>query len=160
MYSLSQFACVCVIIIFLKTIQYNFGYWREFDSLGHFVSLFFLSFILLIIAFLIEYVKSSKNRKRALQTELHFKGDQATDMTWQKCEILALGELKESFEVDFPEVFHFTLNSPNIPLEVCYCRNHYLSLHCTSVLSGLCMVSTQTAKEGSVTKKMQKKKKR
>lgn len=120
MYSLGQFACVCIIIIFLKTTQYNFDYWREFDSLGNFVSLFFLSFILLIIAFLIEYVKSSKNRRRVLQTELHFKADQAKDMTWQKCEILALGELNGSFEVDFPEVFHFTLNSTNIPLEVYY----------------------------------------
>lgn len=80
---------------FFKTTQYNFGCWREFDSLGKFVCLFFLSFTLPILAFLIEYIKSSKgclNRKRALQTELHFKADQAKDMTWRKCEILALEE--------------------------------------------------------------------
>lgn len=81
----------------------------------------FISFILVIIAFLVKCIKSSGgclNRKRALRTELHFKVDQSKDMTWQKYEILALEEFNGRFEVDFPEVFHFTWNSPNTLLEV------------------------------------------
>lgn len=58
------------------------------------------------------------NRKRALQTELHFKVDQTKDMTWQKYEILALEEINGRFEVDFPGIFHFTWISPNTLLEV------------------------------------------
>lgn len=92
-----------------------------------------------------------------MQTELHFK-DQAEDMTWQKYEILALGEFNGNIEVDFPGVFNFTLNSPNTPLVVCYRRNHFVSLHCRFTLRGLCMVSTQTSREGAVTEKCKKKK--
>lgn len=89
----------------------------------------FLNFISLILAFLIKYIKFwiMFEQQKSFANWAHFKVDQAKNMTWQK--FLALEKFSGSFEWDFPGAFNFTLNSL---FEVCYRRNHHISLHCRS----------------------------